>query len=226
MTDLATGTPRRVTTTSTVPEPQTWRPLPPVRAGCPQLTDADLQAISGAVTENKQAEISTQGRRCRCADTPPCIHCRQWVYRATASHLAPTAPAPTPLPEEHEVIKVSRLMVLTSRISISIEILGRSKDGHTRPWHWQANMDVRWKFYRRPRSGNFGQNRLGRVAVGDPDPTANRHGTTHGSPTCGFEWTDESSRTLILLWSCTQKLGHQGQHLAGTGEWVAAVHPQ
>jgi hypothetical protein len=30
-----------VTTTSTVPEPQTRRPLPPVRAGGPQLTDAD-----------------------------------------------------------------------------------------------------------------------------------------------------------------------------------------
>lgn len=32
-----------VTTTPTIPEPQVWRPLPPVRAGHPQLTNADLQ---------------------------------------------------------------------------------------------------------------------------------------------------------------------------------------
>jgi DNA-binding CsgD family transcriptional regulator len=32
-----------VTTTPTVPEPQTPRPLPPVGAADPQLTDADLQ---------------------------------------------------------------------------------------------------------------------------------------------------------------------------------------
>jgi hypothetical protein len=31
---------------------------------------------------------------------------------------------------------------------------------------------------------------------------------------------------LILPWACTRELDHQGQHLAGTGEWVAAVHPQ
>jgi hypothetical protein len=44
MTNHAAGAARRVTTTPTVPEPQTWRPLPPVRADCPQLTNADLQA--------------------------------------------------------------------------------------------------------------------------------------------------------------------------------------
>jgi hypothetical protein len=111
------------------------------------------------------------------------------------------------------VIKVSRLMVLSSRIS--------------RPRQWQADMDVRWKFrQRRPGSGSFGQDGLGRVAVGDLNPNADPGGTAGRPPTCGFEWTDECSRTLILPWSCTRELGHQGQHLAGTGEWVAAKHPQ
>jgi hypothetical protein len=127
------------------------------------------------------------------------------------------------------VIKVSQLMVLTSRISINVEILGHSKDGHTRTRHWQADMDIQRKFrHRRPRNGNCDQNGLERIAVGDPDPTADPGGTAYMSPTCGFEWTDESSKTLILpwTWTCTRRLGHQGQHLAGTGEWVAAVHPQ
>jgi hypothetical protein len=125
------------------------------------------------------------------------------------------------------VIKVSQLMVLSSRISVILEISGRSKDDHTRPQQWQADMDVQWKLRRhRPRSGNFGQDGLGHVAVGDPDPTADPGDTVHGSPTCGFEWTDECSRTLNLPWSCTRELGHQGQHLAGTGEWIAAKHPQ
>jgi Bacterial regulatory proteins, luxR family len=43
MTDHAAGAARRVTTTPTVPEPQTRRPLPPVGAADPQLTDADQQ---------------------------------------------------------------------------------------------------------------------------------------------------------------------------------------
>jgi hypothetical protein len=30
---------------------------------------------------------------------------------------------------------------------------------------------------------------------------------------------------MTLLWCCTRELGHQGQHIAGTGEHVAAVHP-
>jgi hypothetical protein len=34
-----------VTTTPTVPEPPTQRPLPPVRAGDPQRTDADPQTV-------------------------------------------------------------------------------------------------------------------------------------------------------------------------------------
>jgi hypothetical protein len=125
------------------------------------------------------------------------------------------------------VIKVSQVMVLRSRISVILEISTRWKDGHTRPRQWQADMDVRWKLrHHRPSSGSFGHDDLGHVAVGDPDPTADPGDTANGSPTCGFEWTDESSRTLILPWSCTRALGHQGQHLAGTGEWVAAQHPQ
>lgn len=125
------------------------------------------------------------------------------------------------------MIKVNQLMVLSSRISVILEISGRSKDGHTRPQQWQADMDVRWKFrHRRPRSRSFGQDVLGRIAVGDPDPTADPGGTADRPPTCGFEWTDECSRTLILPWSCTRELGHQGQHLASTGEWIAAKHSQ
>lgn len=87
-------------------------------------------------------------------------------------------------------------------------------------------MDIQRRFWhRQPRTGSLGQDELERVSVGDPDPTldpgtANRHGA------CLFEWVDEISQTLILTWSCTRELGHQGQHLAGTGEWVAAVHPQ
>jgi hypothetical protein len=38
-----------------------------------------------------------------------------------------------------------------------------------------------------------------------------------------FEWADEISRTMTLPWCRTGKLGHQGQHIAGTGECDAAV---
>lgn len=89
-------------------------------------------------------------------------------------------------------------------------------------------MDDRWwKFWRRqPSSGALGQDEpehdeLGHVAAGDPDPS-----TASGYRTCGFTWTDETSTpTLILPWLCTRELGHQGQHIAGTGEEVAAVPP-
>jgi hypothetical protein len=37
-----------VTTTPTIPELKAWRPLPPVRAGDPQLTDADPQAATSS----------------------------------------------------------------------------------------------------------------------------------------------------------------------------------
>lgn len=85
-------------------------------------------------------------------------------------------------------------------------------------------MDFPWKFRRcrRPRMGRLSRNTLRHVAVGDPDPTS-PPGTDNGSQKCGFEWPDESSQTLTLLWSCTRELGHQGQHIAGTGKWVAAV---
>jgi hypothetical protein len=79
-------------------------------------------------------------------------------------------------------------------------------------------MDVPWKFLRRRlRIGRLGQDELRNITVGDPDPTSPL------GQKCGFEWADETSQTLVLLWSCTRELGHQGQHLAGTGEWVAAV---
>ena len=70
----------------------------------------------------------------------------------------------------------------------------------------------------------MGKDELRHIVVGDPDPTPNSSSKASGYLIhCGFEWADETSPTLILLWSCTRELGHQGQHLAGTGEWVAAV---
>ena len=135
---------------------------------------------------------------------------------------------PTTLPQEHEVIKINQLMVVSPRISVILEISVQLKYRHTRPQQRQASTDIREKFHhRQPRSGSHTpHDRLGRVAVGDPDPTADPVDITVGSRKCGFEWADQCSPTLILPWSCTRELGHQGQHLAGTGEWVAALHPQ
>jgi hypothetical protein len=83
-------------------------------------------------------------------------------------------------------------------------------------------MDVEGKVqHHQPRSGRLGQDELEHVAVGDPDPTANSR-TSNGYRRCCSAWTDEIG-TLILHWSCTRERGHQGQHLAGTGEWVAAA---
>jgi hypothetical protein len=79
-------------------------------------------------------------------------------------------------------------------------------------------MDVRLKFQR------LGQDELERVAVGDPDPTSDPD-TANEYRECRFEWADKISRTMTLPWCCTRELGHQGQHIAGTGEHVAAVHP-
>jgi hypothetical protein len=77
-------------------------------------------------------------------------------------------------------------------------------------------MDAQRKFRR------LGPDEPQRVAVGDPDPTLDA-GMADGSRKCRFEWAEEISRTLTLLWCCTRELGHQGQHIAGTGECVAAV---
>lgn len=88
-----------------------------------------------------------------------------------------------------------------------------------------ADMDVREVMNQPSRSGSPDQDGLGHVTVGNPDPPSDP-GTAHGDQTCQFTWTDETSPTLILSWSCTRELGHQGQHHASTGEWVAAVHPQ
>lgn len=85
-----------------------------------------------------------------------------------------------------------------------------------------ADMDIRF-WHRQPRSGRLDQDELEYVAVGDPDPTAYL-GTAKGYRKCSFEWTDEVSQTQIVIWRCTREWGHQGQHIAGTGEWVAAVH--
>jgi hypothetical protein len=87
---------------------------------------------------------------------------------------------------------------------------------HGHPGSGETAMDIRWKFRR------LGQDELERVAVGDPDPTSDP-GAAKGYRTCRFEWVDEISRTMTLPWCCTRELGHQGQHIAGTGERVAAV---
>jgi len=86
-------------------------------------------------------------------------------------------------------------------------------------------VDALRKFWhRRARSDSLGQDdELERVAVGDRDPSD--AGTAPTSRRCGFEWLDASSHPLVLRWSCTRELGHRGQHIAGTGEGVAAVHP-
>ena len=65
-----------------------------------------------------------------------------------------------------------------------------------------------------------GEDKLKHVAVGDPDPVP-----AHGYRACSFEWADEVSTGFVLLWCCTRAQGHHGHHLAGTGERVAAVHP-
>jgi hypothetical protein len=75
----------------------------------------------------------------------------------------------------------------------------------------------------------MGKDELGHIVVGDPDPTPGVPSKVNGRPhdyRCGFEWTDEDSPGLTLLWSCTREPAHPGQHLAGTGESVAAVHPE
>jgi hypothetical protein len=88
-------------------------------------------------------------------------------------------------------------------------------------------MDIRWRLWRRQlSSGRLSQDELELIAVGDPDPTTDPGTAAHGYRKCRFEWADETSRTLTLPWSCTRQAGHEGQHLAGTGEQVAAVHPQ
>jgi hypothetical protein len=50
-----------VTTTPTVPEPQTRRPLPPVKAGDPQLTDADPQGTDQQRLKLSRREVEVLG---------------------------------------------------------------------------------------------------------------------------------------------------------------------
>jgi hypothetical protein len=72
---------------------------------------------------------------------------------------------------------------------------------------------------RRPGAANRSHDGPEHARVGDSDPTA-----THQYPTCGFEWIDDGD-ALTLHWSCTRRFAHHGRHLAGTGQWVVAVHP-
>lgn len=71
------------------------------------------------------------------------------------------------------------------------------------------------------RGGSFCRDAFENVAVGDPDPTPDPD-TIGRHRICRHEWED-ASPTLILPWYCTRERGHQGQHVAGTGESVAAV---
>jgi hypothetical protein len=79
-------------------------------------------------------------------------------------------------------------------------------------------------WHRQPRNASAVQDWLEHVVVGDPDPTSD-HSVGNRSLKCQFQWADEVSSTLVLPWSCTRELGHPGQHLAGTGQRVVAVHP-
>lgn len=86
-------------------------------------------------------------------------------------------------------------------------------------------MHIPSKFWhRQPRNTSPVQDWLEHVVVGDPDPTSD-HSTGNSNLRCQFQWADQVSSTLVLPWSCTRELGHPGQHLAGTGEGVVAVHP-
>lgn len=107
------------------------------------------------------------------------------------------------------------------------ELSSRSAYGRPTDPVAKAGMNLPRKFWhRRARSDRLGQDdELPHVVVGDPDPTSDAR-TAKRSRRCGFEWLDATSKTLVLRWSCTRELGHQGQHIAGTGEEVAAVHPQ
>ena len=62
------------------------------------------------------------------------------------------------------------------------------------------------------------------IIVGNPDPTSDFY-QDNGYWECGVEWFDDTCPTLVLRWQCTRESGHPGQHLAGTGHGVAAVHP-
>ena len=64
------------------------------------------------------------------------------------------------------------------------------------------------------------EDELKHIAVGDPQPSP-----VHGYRVCQFEWAEEISPGFVLLWHCTRVHGHHGQHVAGTGERIAAVYP-
>jgi hypothetical protein len=78
--------------------------------------------------------------------------------------------------------------------------------------------------HRQLRSGKLNQHELDHIAVGDPDPTA-PHRENNEPRLCQFQWTDQLSPVFGLLWICTRDQSHHGPHIAGTGDWVAAVRP-
>ncbi len=84
-------------------------------------------------------------------------------------------------------------------------------------------MDVQWPC--QSTKGSLGHDELAHVTIGDPDPTSHA-GTASGYRKCCYAWVDKITQNLILPWSCTREMGHHGQHLAGTGDVVAAVHTE
>jgi hypothetical protein len=78
-----------VTTTPTVPEPQTRRPLPPVRAGDPRLTDADPKDTDQQLLKLSHREVETLGGITTDGPCPP-------SFPIPGSAREPSTPTSTP----------------------------------------------------------------------------------------------------------------------------------
>lgn len=78
--------------------------------------------------------------------------------------------------------------------------------------------------HRQSRNEKLNHHKLAHITVGDPDPTTH-HSADNEPALCQFQWTAQLSPVFGLLWTCTRDQSHQGPHIAGTGDWVAAVCP-
>jgi hypothetical protein len=79
-----------------------------------------------------------------------------------------------------------------------------------------AQRRIRQRKFRR---GSLGQDERKDAAEGNLN-TAPHRSADNGPQMCRFEWADETSPTFVLRWICTREQGHQGQHIADTGEWA------